>query len=65
MGTWLWQDGLSHRLQVCKLASKIQSQMACCFAHILPLKHVYQNNIYFLRVLLNASENIVSNIVSA
>ena len=32
-------------------------QMAYRFAHILPLKHIYQNNIYFVRVLLNASAN--------
>jgi hypothetical protein len=32
-------------------------QMACRFAHILPIEHIYQNNNYFVRVSLNASAN--------
>ena len=56
----MWQDGLSHGLQGESSPVKYSDkphQIACHFAHILPLKHVYQNNIYFVRVLLNASAN--------
>jgi hypothetical protein len=32
-------------------------QITCRFAHVLPLEDIYQNYIYFVRVLLVASAN--------